>query len=420
MNVEEIQVPNRNYLELTYVGDTATGRGLNQRLIMKADESDTFTVTEGRINKRVGRNCKKTYRLAMEEWSNFYKNKIAHGWLLIKTEEMKKKEISRKGLSLDGGNYASTGIYSVDAIITKLLSYVNRVIDSNYTTTIEDISDEMLTFAEAILADLSANYETMSIAEFNGKLKKLFAAIPRRIDILANQLAKRKVEFPEIIDRELDLFNIIKSQVRDLNVKEEVLPTVPDKFGLKWEPVSSEEADKIRAMMGDQKGRYRNAWKISNKKTSEAFDKYCEMENLTEENGGISHLFHGSRPENFWSIITNGLTINPIGVVTNGKMFGLGTYFANLARKSMGYTGTASAYWAKGSETVGYLGIFKVATGKHYDVESAESDLTYNVLQKRCPGAHCTWAHAGKSLRNDEIIVYQDQQSTIEYLVEFA
>lgn len=131
-------------------------------------------------------------------------------------------------------------------------------------------------------------------------------------------------------------------------------------------------------------------------------------------------MFHGSRSEYFWSIITNGLTINPSGVITNGKMFGLGTYFANKARKSMGYTSTHGSYWAHGDESVGYLGIFQVATGKTYDVEHSESDLTWNILQQRAPGAHCTFAHAGRSLCNDEIIIYQDCQSTIEYLVEFT
>lgn len=71
---------------------------------------------------------------------------------------------------------------------------------------------------------------------------------------------------------------------------------------LKLEPVSLEEAEKIKNMLGDQKDKYKNAWKIMPETTSEA---------LTEENGEISHPSHGLRSENYWSTITNGLaTLN--------------------------------------------------------------------------------------------------------------
>lgn len=417
-------IPNHEYLELNYVAETATGKGNNQQIIMQvnANNKNVFDVTEGRIGIRIGRNRPRTYSLPMTNWDSFYLSKVNRGWLLTKTQKMEKKKITKKGLSFNGGTYAQTGIFSVDSIITKLLSYANKVISDNYSTSVEDISDEMLEYGNSILTELAKNHDSMSIAEFNNKLKVLYAAIPRRMDNLSKHLAKRKIEFVDIIDKEQELFDIVYSQVRSNSnlAKYDTMPTVLQAYGLEWRPVSNEEETKIKKLMGENAKQYKNAWRIINKKTEKAFNEYCAKENLSDENNGISHLFHGSRSENFWSIITNGLTINPVGVVTNGKMFGLGTYFANKAKKSMGYTSSSGSYWTHGSEAIGYLGIFKVATGKTYDVTSAESDLTYNVLQQRCPGAHCTFAHAGHSLCNDEIIVYQDQQSTIEYFVEFT
>ena len=61
------------------------------------------------------------------------------------------------------------------------------------------------------------------------------------------------------------------------------------------------------------------------------------------------------------------------------------------------------------------------AYGKPYDVHSFDSkyyDFNYERLQKTCPGANCLHAHAGSMLRNDEIIVYKEDQCTIKYLVE--
>ena len=100
-------------------------------------------------------------------------------------------------------------------------------------------------------------------------------------------------------------------------------------------------------------------------------------------------------------------------------MFGNGTYFAPLAKKSLGYT--SGGYWTGGDGTK-FLAIYKVATGKRYDIYSgSDTSLNKRVLQMKCPGAHCTWAHGGSTggttLYNDEVIVYDEAQSTIEYLI---
>lgn len=59
--------------------------------------------------------------------------------------------------------------------------------------------------------------------------------------------------------------------------------------------------------------------------------------------------------------------------------------------------------------------------GKPYDVYSFDSkyyNFDYGKLQSVCSGANCLHAHAGDMLRNDEIIVYKEEQCTIKYLIE--
>ena len=189
-------------------------------------------------------------------------------------------------------------------------------------------------------------------------------------------------------------------------------------FGSK--SVTEKEKAHLKEKMGADADKYLNAWRITNKKTEARFDAFCKQENLSEKNG-IDHLFHGSRTENWWSIVTNGLTINPTGVVITGKAYGQGTYFAPVAVKSLGYTSKAGSKWAKGTQETGFLAVYKVATGKRYDgSQGCDSSLNWKNLQKICPGAHCTWAEARYSgFMMDEVIVYQDCQDTIEYLIEF-
>ena len=62
--------------------------------------------------------------------------------------------------------------------------------------------------------------------------------------------------------------------------------------------------------MSDQSDNYVEAYKVTNYKTEDRFNKYCEKEGL-KEGSGISHLWHGTGYENLWSIFKSGMYLNP-------------------------------------------------------------------------------------------------------------
>ena len=159
------------------------------------------------------------------------------------------------------------------------------------------------------------------------------------------------------------------------------------------------------------------AWRVKNIKTNDRYQKFVECENIKD----TKLLWHGSRNENWWSIINTGLVLKPTNAVITGKMFGYGIYYAPKAQKSLGYTSLDGSYWARGSSNSAFMALMEVAYGKPYDVHSFDSkyyDFNYERLQKAYPGANCLHAHAGSMLRNDKIIVYKEEQCTIRYLVE--
>lgn len=413
--------PNHEYLEMNFVGETATGRGNNLQFTMENLHNGTFRQTESRVGITIGRHRPRSWSAPIEKWDEVYLSKMKRGYLVTKTEKMEKKVIEKGGNSINGKEYAPIADPSVNEIVTRLLQYTTDVLNATYRIKVDDISDEMIRYGRAILDELAAGFQNMSVAEFNNILKTLYAAVPRRIDNLSKNLAKRKVELNDIVANEQELFDIMVSRVRSgqqLGQYKEK-PTVLQVFNLDWRDATDQEAEKIKEMLGRNSNQYLKAWKVKNHVTERRFNAFCQKEHLNESNG-ISHLFHGSGTENFWSIVTQGLTINPTGVVISGKMFGNGTYFAPLARKSLGYTSGRGSVWRHGTDSTCFLAIYKVATGKHYDVTTSDSSLNWQLLQQKCPGAHCTWAHAGISLRNDEVIVYQDSQSTIEYLIEMS
>ena len=151
---------------------------------------------------------------------------------------------------------------------------------------------------------------------------------------------------------------------------------------------------------------------IVNKKTQ---DKYTQFM-ASYPNCSTVLFFHGSKNENFWSILKSGLLLHP-NATSVGKMLGLGIYFAPSASKSYGYISLQGTRWANGNSNVGYLAIFAVAIDKSnmFNVNTSSElnachGLTWEKLQKMKPGATCTYAHkgAGGWLRADELCIYRE------------
>lgn len=410
--------PNDEYLELTLVKETATGRGLNTQIVMENLHDGNFRITDGRIGITVGRQKPREYTRPMSDWNGFFQSRSSRGYLVTKQRKTEKKTVTTS-------KYAPIEDPSTKDIVSRLMLYADQAMEENFKVKVADISDEMIRYGTEVLDSLALGYQKMSVAEFNNKLQVLYAAVPRRIDKLSDKLARQKSDMQNIVAAEQEIFELMVSQVRNAGKLADNKLTILDTMGLTWRPATNEEKEYLVNRMGRNGNRLVNAWRITNQTTEARFKKYCRENDLTDENEGISHLFHGSRTENWWSIATNGLTINPTGVVITGKAYGYGTYFAPSAQKSIGYTSQIGSKWANGSDATGFLGLYKVATGdkenRYNGSGGCNSSLSWKMLQSIKPGAHSTWAEAQYSgFVMDEVIVYQDSQDTIEYLIEFS
>ena len=128
--------------------------------------------------------------------------------------------------------------------------------------------------------------------------------------------------------------------------------------------------------------------------------------------GNIKELFHGSKNCNILSILKNGLIVPPYNSPgVTGRMFSDGLYFANNSTKSLNYS---TNFWNKklsNKHSNVFLFIADVAMGKTYE--------TYNQC-KRPKGYDSIHAIKGKSLINDEFIVYNLEQHDLKYLIELS
>lgn len=388
----------------------------NNKYYKMIPKGDTFIVEYGRVGSKP-----QVRSYPIKDWNKKLREKLSKGYTdkselmedLIQEEKPKEKKL-----------YLDIPNKDIQNIVDRLQKMAKQTISANYNITSDKVTQAMVDKAQDILTNLIA---IQNVDDFNKLLLELFEVIPRKMHKVSEYLAQTKDDFSKIIQKEQDLLDVMKGQVYQHSVTqsteneqvEDDSPTmnILEAMGLEFQPVDDLDIVKIKYHLGQDENKFYRAWKVTNKATQQSFDTYIKDNN----NPTTKLLWHGSRNENWWSIINSGLVLRPTNAVITGKMFGYGIYFATKARKSIGYTSLSGSYWARGSSTSAFMGLYEVAYGKPFDVYSFDSkyySLNYENLQKMCQDANCLHAHAGKMLANDEIIVYQQPQTTIKYLVE--
>lgn len=385
----------------------------NNKYYRMIPHGDTFEVEYG----RVGASCQHaTY--SMSQWDKKYNEKIKKGYVdqthLVQDLIQKEKPKTKDG-------YKEIENKVIAEIVQRLQDMAHKKIQANYKVSSQQVTQAMVDEAQKVIDKLMSKN---NVEEFNETLLELFTVIPRKMGNVNDYISKSKDDFARILKDEQDLLDVMAGQVITHTVQDEPDNDVEDKqetileaMGLVFEETTDEDVAMIKSLLGDCKDKFYKAWRVRNIKTQKRFDNFVEKENIKK----TKLLWHGSRNENWWSIINTGLVLRPTNAVITGKMFGYGIYYAPKARKSLGYTSLSGSYWARGNSNSAFMAIMDVAYGKPYDVHSFDSkyyDFNYERLQKTCPGANCLHAHAGNMLRNDEIIVYKEDQCTIKYLVE--
>lgn len=103
-------------------------------------------------------------------------------------------------------------------------------------------------------------------------------------------------------------------------------------------------------------------------------------------------------------------------------MFGHGLYFATRAKKSIGYSSLKGRYWSGGTSLTGFLAVYKVAYKNPFNVYRHTPE--YKLFTKENVhrlGADAIFASKDQGmLVNDEVVVYDDKQATIRYLIGYC
>ena len=376
--------------------------GNNNKYYNMKDNGSTISIEYGRVGV-----TKSTASYPSSKWDSIVREKTKKGYKdVTHLFQVEDKEIV-KFVDIEDSIIAN--------LISSLQMYTKKNVSMHYNVGAESVTKKQCDEAQLIIDEL---VKLSSVDSINKVLLNLYTIIPRKMNNVKNYLLTSFEEnsFKMLIGKEQDLLDNMASQVTQVelqNNNEDNNLTILDALGLKLGKTSQQEDEIIKAKMTDIKDMFNSAYTVENIKTRNRFNDYMK----TVKDSKCELMFHGSRNENWMSILENGLLIRPSNAVYSGSMFGDGIYGANKARKSLGYTSLRGSYWAKGSSNEAYMALYNFHLGKQYIIENSDYSLSANKL-KQLGNYDSTYGKAGRSLINDEFIVYNIAQTDIRYLIK--
>ena len=335
---------------------------------------------------------------------------------------------------MDELSYQKTDDEAVNFFVEDIIRVSREFMKSNYTITIQEVSQKMIDEAENDIKTLqnianSSSLGSIKLYHFNQTLNTLFMDIPRKMGRVEDYMAKTERDIPKIIEREQEMLDSIRSNFSTYQSIKAIQESAKEKSKtwmeanqLSIQTASYQEEDEILSHLGKDYGgesmerRFIRAFTVRNEPLEQRYQDFRKAHHMQRRD--IRYFYHGTRAENVRSLLKMGMLLNPDAVVT-GKMFGQGLYFAPDARKSANYMDTAGSVWNHGRRASGYMLIYSVAVGNPYQPHGA---LSYNFTKKDLPKGYDS-VYANKKLtglKNDEWIIYDEAQCAVRYVLELS
>ena len=383
---------------------------------LKKIGENEVTATWGRIAPRSESHLRVPY--TYEQAYMKLGEKLAKGYVdmsfKINENEVSHKSSTSKKLNQEMRKDCTLSSVSSE-LYQKLLAFAKNLVKRTFRSEVR-VTPTMVKKATALYKKLVVQN---NLEEFNEILMQIMLLAPRNINFISGEsvkdyLAKSTEDFREIIDREETILNSL--QVIDLNDRKKS-SDLNGQFSSDFEitKATEKEVKEVKANLNDTRleSKIKNIYKIKCKKQEKAFDRYVAEKGITN----IKRLWHGSRNENWLSIIINSLSLNPNAVIT-GKAFGNGIYFALESDKSYGYT--SGGRWNGEYSNTRFMGLYKCAYGNPLLHNGRGYPFTKKHLEDRnCNCVHALGTARGGSLYRDEIIFFDENAMCLEYLVEF-
>ncbi len=390
----------------------------NNKFYDMSENSDgTFNVVYGRVGTKGA-----AVSYPMTEWEAKIREKARKGYK--DQTHLFAIESTQKETQLD-----SISCEVVRQLMHDLMQYAQQSISHNYVVTADKVTRQQVAEAQ-ILLDKLVNMvkKGMNKDDFNKEIIELFTIIPRRMSNVRDHLIQGIIEINTIekqLAEEQATLDVMRGQVEINEQQKENTTNEPLKpvdvlanMGLTVDSVTDAQTIKlIKEMMGDNSGKFHKAFKISNLRTEKQLAQFVSKTKVPQ----TTLFWHGSRNENWLSILKTGLVLRPANAVITGKMFGYGLYFADKFQKSLNYSSLNGSFWSGGRSNKAYLALYEVHTGNQLRIKKHEpwcGQLTEERLKDKGKHYDSVLAEGGADLINNEFIVYNEAQCTVKYIVE--
>ena len=409
------------------------------RLIMITEENnnkfyDLFDHGDGTMHVEYGRvdSTKLTKTYSSREWDSIYRSKTKKGYQDVTSLRTEKVENIKDDKSKDIDDTLGITNINIRSLFRDLQNYANVVVQENYKVKSTSVTQAMVDEAQKILNDLTSSLKIgADIKKLNPLLLRLYAVIPRKMQKVQHHLFKDIVDDESLktalakVSNEQDTLDSMAAQVlKNTKVQESESKTekgkkkttnILDDLGIEIEECAANEIKIIKDALGPDSPKFGKAFKVKNLHTEKKYEE--EFEHITVKKEEL--FWHGSRNQNWYFILQKGLLIRPSGAIHSGSMWGDAVYFADKAKKSIGYSSFRGSYWAGGNSNKAYLALYRVSVGNQKHIHRHDSSC-YSITKDKLlkDNYHSVFAHGGADLINNEYIIYDIKQCTIQYLVE--
>lgn len=360
--------------------------------------SPNFEVEYGRVESSKTR---QTYPFS--KYDSILKSKIKKGYKdvtsLVSVEANKKTVFKKEADS------------KVQQFVELMEKYRNNLVSSTYTKA-SSATKAQVDEAQTILDELVANKNSSDKIK-NDLLLQLYSVLPRRMSKVQDHLIPQ-IKLEAILAKEQDNLDAISSSV-DSTEYTQFDDTLLTNIGLKMSFIEHLKVQEIQYLL-DQPTYYtrtplRNlnidVYHIVNDRENSTYEKKKETLPIKDS----KYLIHGTRNSSVLSIFEQGLKIRPAGNFNfSGKVYGNGNYYSETVAKSLNYTG---------NDRDKVLLVYEVLIGKPFIYKGWYRGNSFELSEKELlkRGFHSTFVEAGNGLLNSEIIIYNEQQQRLAYLI---
>ena len=391
--------------------DTRGGRGNYKFYRLSQRPDGLVTARYGRIGQHGGFGSEREIKDPMPSWM----------FEIRKAEKMTKGYVDRTSTFCQGSAHVvgeETPIETVaDNLYQRLLSFAQHRVSSSLmkgtvvtTTQVDD--------CQKLLNRLG---RCRKVESFNERLLDIMSISPRSVASVAAEMARTSNDFGRIIDREESLLAAMRAVASDADAPKKAARDGFIAKGINWNELVGEELARALAHVPSKlRNKVSRVYSIDPEGQRKRFASYLEKRGMDESD--VRLMWHGSRNENWCSIVASSLILNPNAQIT-GKMFGYGIYFGydnndGGAYKSWNYTSAYGSYWAHGNSNTAFMGLYECAYGKPHHPNKVNS---FSKTWLDSNGFDCVHARGGDcGLYHDEVVFYDEAAVCLKYLYEFS